>query len=554
MPDLILASVDYSGYISPVKIVIFLILFFLWLLLVGWVYRDARAIGTNESLWTTIVFTTGAAAVIIWMVVPLFIIGLLFYLIAVGATSASYVMHRNTRVPDFDRVLTAEHIKGLFTNETKNLGSLQDLNFITANNNEVPIPEPKTPDFFGYKTAHDIFTDAMWRRASDVIFLPTHQNYSVIYYVDGAAIKQPSITREQTEYLTHFLKNLADLDVSEKRKPQKGKFRIIKDNKGIEWEIASAGSTAGEQIKLKQITQQGVVKLSDIGLVPDMYEKLNKIREEKHGLFIAAGPAKSGVTTTFYALLRNHDPFIFSISTVEKKPTTKLTNITQNVFTLSDTSTTTFAKKLQAVVRMGPDVVGVADCTDAETAQIACEAAKSGKIVYVSLEADNVIQALGKWIKLVGNKNTATETLLGISNQRLLRKLCNECKQAYEPKQELLKKFNIPAEKAKVFYRAGKVQYDKHGKPTTCENCQGTGYFDRMCVFEVITITDELRQAINQSKSLTEISTQFRLAKMLYLQDQVLAKVIDGTTAINEMVRIFSTEKQEKTEKPEQKT
>ena len=315
--------------------------------------------------------------------------------------------------------------------------------------------------------------------------------------------------------------------------------------------MATAGSTAGEQIRLKQISQQTITRLAEIGLTAEQYKQLNEIHEVKQGVFIVAGPKKAGVTSTFYALLRNHDPFIYSISTLERRPSAEMPNITQNVFALSDTGTTTFAKKLQSVVRAEPNVVGVADCRDDETAQVACAAAKDGKIVYLTLEADSVIKALGKWMKLIGDRNLVAETLLGISSQRLIRKLCDECKQAYEPNKELLRKFNISAEKEKVFYRAGKVQYSKRGKPSTCENCQGTGYVGRMGVFEIIIINDELKKAIKQSKSLSEIRTQFRRAKMLYLQEQALKKVVDGTTAINEMVRVFSTAKKQKTQKPE---
>jgi type II secretory ATPase GspE/PulE/Tfp pilus assembly ATPase PilB-like protein len=551
MTGLLMTSVEYSGYISIVKFLVFLLLFFSWLPLLTWVYQDAKAIGTKEVFWTAVVFGAGAAAAIIWLVTPVFIIGMLFYLIAVAATSISYVMHRNARVPEFDRVLTVEHIKGLFTSEEKKLDTLEEFLFITANNNEVPLPEPKTPEFFGYKTAYEILSDAIWRRASDVVFSSTQQNYNVTYYVDGAALKQPDVAKDRMEYFSRFLKNLADLDPEEKRKPQRGKFRIHQDKKNIDWEITTAGSTAGEQIRLKQITKQSITKLTEISLMPEQYEQLNKIREAKQGLFIVAGPKKSGVTSTFYALLRNHDPFLYSVSTLERQPSAELPNITQNIFALSDTGTTTYAKRLQAMVRMEPDIVGVADCTDGETAQIACAAANDGKIVYVILEADDVIRAIGKWMKLVGNRNLATETLLGISSQRLLRKLCEQCKQAYEPNKELLRKFNVPAEKAKVLYRAGKVQYNKRGRPSTCENCQGTGFVGRMGVFETIIINDELKNVIRQLKSLAEISTQFRRAKMLYLQEQALRRVIAGTTAIDEMVRALSTSEKQKTKKPE---
>jgi len=554
MPDLLLTSIEYGGYISLVKLIIFLILFFLWLPLPALVYRDAKTVKTREVFWTAIVLGAGVTAAMVWLVMPIFIIGMLFYLIATAATSLSYVMHRNARVPDFERILTAEHIKGLFVNEAKQLDTMEGFLFITANNNEVPIPQPKTPDFFGYKAAYDILTDAAWRRASNIVFSPTQQNYNVTYYVDGAALKQPTIARDQLDYFSRFVKNLADLDADEKRKPQKGRFRIRCGEEDSEWEVITAGSTAGEQIQLKPITKLDMAKLADINLMPEQLEQLNKIREAKQGLFIISGLKKTGVTTTFYALLRNHDAFLNNINTLERRPSAELPNTTQNVFTLSDTGTTTYAKRLQTIVRMGPDVIGVADCRDAETAQIACAAAKDGKTVYVTLEADSVIKALGKWMKLVGDRNLVAETLSGISNQRLLRKLCSECKQAYEPNKELLRKFNIPPERAKVLYRPGKVQYTKHGKPTTCENCQGTGFVGRTGVFEIITINDLLKDTIKQAKAMSEISTQFRRAKMLYLREQAMRKVIDGTTAINEMVRILSTSKKQKVKKPEQAT
>jgi type II secretory ATPase GspE/PulE/Tfp pilus assembly ATPase PilB-like protein len=140
---------------------------------------------------------------------------------------------------------------------------------------------------------------------------------------------------------------------------------------------------------------------------------------------------------------------------------------------------------------------------------------------------------------------------LGVSNQRLLRKLCDKCKQAYAPNQELVRKFNLPADKAKVLYRPGKEVYDKRGKPSMCGNCQGTGFVGRTGIFELIIINDELRNAITQAKSLSDIGMRFRRAKMLYLQEQALRKVVSGTTAINEMVRVLAPSKKEGNEKTE---
>jgi type II secretory ATPase GspE/PulE/Tfp pilus assembly ATPase PilB-like protein len=197
------------------------------------------------------------------------------------------------------------------------------------------------------------------------------------------------------------------------------------------------------------------------------------------------------------------------------------------------------------MIRMGPDIVGVGECEDAETAKIASAAAKDGKLLYIVLEADSVLQALGRWLKMVEDRKVAAETLIGISNQRLLRKLCETCKQGYAPNKELLKKFNLPAEKAKVLYRPGKEIFDKRGKPSTCDQCQGTGFIGRTGTFEMIVFDEELKKAIRTAKQLPELGMQFRKAKMLYLQEQAMRKVIAGTTAVNEMLRVLAPAKKE---------
>ena len=547
MPDLLLAAIGYGGYISIFKFIVFLIMFFAWIPLLTWTFHDAKGMESNEVFWTAIILGAGAIGVIIWLLTPVFIVGMLLYLIAVGGSSLAYVKHRNSLALDFDKVLTVDHIKSLLESKDKKIAKLKTYTFITANKNEIPIPEPRTPDFFGFKTAYEILSDALWRRASSIAFSPTPQDYNIAYYVDGSVLKQPSIGKEQMKYFIHFVKNLADLDTKEKRKPQKGSFKIAKGENSTEWEVTTAGSTAGEQVRLKEISHEELPRLHEIGLMPEQHEQLARFNKIKQGVYIISGPTKSGITTTLYAFLRNHDAFINHISTLERQASHKLPNISQNTFSLSDTGTTTFAKKLLTVMRTGPDVVGIGECEDAETAQVACKAAADGKLVYITIKADGVIQAYAKWMKFVGDRNLAAGTLLGISNQRLVRLLCSECKQAYTPDKELLKKFNISAEKTKVLYRAGKVLYDKRGKATTCEKCQGTGHFGRVGIFEMITLTSELRKALVQTRSLPEIGTQFRRAKMLYLQEQALRRVISGTVAINEMIRVLSAGKAKKT-------
>ena len=545
MPDFLLMSVEYGGYVSIVKLLVYLILYFLWFRLVTWAAKDAHAVETNVGQWIGLLLGAGVVGILLWWLIPIFIAGLLAYAVAVGATALVYVKHRNTRVLDFDKVLTAEHIKSLFSKSEK-LEAMEGFTFITTRNNEVPIPEPRTPTFFGYRTAYEILSDAEYRRASTVTFAPKGESYEVMYNIDGAPTKQPALARDQMEYFIGFCKEIAGLDAKEKRKPQKGKFRTRQKKENTDWEVTTAGSTAGEQALLKHVSKSTELRLTDLGLAPDQFERLNEFSQMKAGLFLVTGPRKNGITTTMYALARNHDAFMNNINTIEKQPSSQLPNITQNVFSPTDTGTNTYSKRLQTIVRMGPDIVGIGECEDEETAKVASAAAKDGKIIYVVLRADSVLQALGKWLKMVGDRRLVAETLLGISNQRLLRMLCEECKQGYAPNAELLKKFNLPAEKAKVLFRPGKEVYDKRGKPSTCEACQGTGFVGRTGVFEMITLNDELRKALRHVKQLPELGMQFRRAKMLYLQEQALRKVIAGTTAINEMVRVLAASKKQR--------
>lgn len=544
MPDILLIAIEYGGYVSIVKLIVFVAFYVLWLLLIGWAHKDAEAVDTNVPLWMGLILGAGALGALAWWLIPLFIGGVIAFVVMVGATAIAYVKHRDGRVLDYDRILSFERVKGLVAKSNK-LEAMEDFMFITTNNNEVPPPEPRTPMFFGYRTAYELLTDVMWRRASTVTFVPKGETYDVTYYIDGTPTKQPSAPREQMEYLIHFAKELAGLDANEKRKPQKGTFRTRQNKQNADWEVMTAGSTAGEQVRLKHISKEHDLRLNELGLTPNQQEQFGQVRALHQGVFLVTGPRLSGVTTTLYALLRNHDAFLNNIHTLEKQPPAKLNNVTQNVFALTDTGTVTYAKKLQQLVRMGGDIIGVGECEDSNTAKIASAAAQDGKILYVVINADSVLQALGKWIKLVGDKRLIAETLIGISNQRMMRLLCEECKQGYAPNKELLKKFNLPAEKAKVLYRPGKEIYDKRGKGTVCPQCQGTGFIGRTGVFETIMLTDELRQAIKQVKQLPELGMQFRRAKMLYLQEQALRKVIAGKTAINEVLRVLSSPKKQ---------
>lgn len=551
MPETMLAvaNLDYGGYISIVKLLVFVAFFIPLVPLLDWIFADAEAVGENSTKWAGIIFGAAILSIIVWLFVGMFSIGIIFYIGSVGACSFIYLKKRDSQVIEPNRVLTMSAFMSLFSRGgTQKVKVDNTMVFYTANKNEVPRPEPKTTDSFGYRFAITLFEDVIAKRATSILLSSTQQGYNVSYEIDGVGSKQPESEKEQTDYFIKFIKMVGDLDINERRKPQKSIFKIEQTGKTYEWQITCAGSATGEHVQFKLLTSDQFLKLEDLSLPNEQFTVLKEIRDLKQGVFIISGPKKSGLTTTFYALMRNHDPYMNNINTLELEPSSEILDITQEKFK-PDENYRTYDQKLMAVARMGPDVLGVADCKDAQSAKICATSGSEKKIIYVALEADSVTNALGRWIKMVGNVSDAVMPLIGVSNQKLIRILCEDCKQAYMPETAILRKFNIPQDKAKALYRAGKVQYDKHGKPFTCETCSGTGYVGRTAVFEMIKFDDKLKNAIAPLTSLQEIGKQLRNAKMLYLQEQMLRKVLAGTTSINEIVRVLS-KPQSKQKKP----
>jgi type II secretory ATPase GspE/PulE/Tfp pilus assembly ATPase PilB-like protein len=544
MSTSLLAIVEYGGYVAPYKLLMVLGLFLTWMPLVNWVYMDSQAVRTDKRVWTGTIAITGAAALWVWLLVPVFWIGFFIYVILVGSVAMAYVLHRNARVAEFEKVLTADHIKGLFVNPTKKLQKAsRGLSFVTANKNDVPLPEAKSPDAEGFTLVCELIDDAIWRRVSQIILIPQKDNYSVIYEIDGVSSRQNERSKEEVERLARYVKQLADLEAEEKRKPQKGEFTVLRDNdwkKKVAWEVQTAGSTAGEQIKILKAEEYCSRKMEDLGFNENQFESIRSLRDIKAGLILISGPARSGITTTLYTLLANHDPFMNNINTLERKKAVDLSNITQNEYSLSDTGTTTYSRRLQTLLRRGPDIVGVSDCEDEQSAKLCCSAIKDGKIIYAIMQASSVAETVEKMLQFVRDKALLAETLEAVINQRLVRTLCSECRQAYKPNQALFQKFNIPSDEVDMFYRPGEIEYDKHGKPIVCQKCQGTGFYGRTGLFETIRITDDLRQVIRTANTTQEIASAFRKAGMLYMQEQSIKKVTQGITSINEVIRNFS--------------
>jgi len=538
-----------GGYTSYVRIVLILVFLLPWFAFCQWVDKDLKTLRRlNREMWNGIVLGGGAFAIATMLLLPwnttgLFVAGFFLWLIITIAVCSVYVVIRNGYVEASARVFTPAHIKSWLSSMGKKKGGGMDMvERVRLNDNAgEKIPIPTDPDQIeAYESAQNLLFDALWRRATDVELLVASSASKLTYLIDGVSSTQGDLLgRDEAEQALHYIKTIAGLDMEERRRPQEGRLRcaIQGITKGMtEVEIRTSGTTQHEKLSLRIVGAENRLRLGDLGMTEKQQESVNDLVGGPKGLIVVCAPRRNGMTTTLYALLREHDAFMQNLLTLEMQPLMDLENITQHVYDTKKHEAS-YARQLQTVLRREPDVVMVSDCADRETAHLSVKSAAAKKI-YAGIQAIDSFDGLKKLVSLTGDMDAVADSLLAIISQRLVRKLCIGCRQAYRPDHQLLKKANLPVDKIENFYRPppeGLV--DSKGNPVLCENCQGGGYFGRVGVFEVLLVSEDIRESIRKGQPVNAIRAQARKNGMLYLQEVGLQKVIEGITSMNEVLR-----------------
>jgi len=548
LPSPLLADAAGLGaYISLAKILPVLVVFVLWSLANQWIDRDAQRIQSNREMWNMLTAAGGYGGLAVLILFPwsgaMFFVGLGFWVLMAGGTMLAYVVHRNGRLPENQRILTPAHVKRLMAQASGDSKSKVDkgLRVRLVDNEGEPIQRPSEPEELQkFDATQEFLFDALWKRASDVDVLVSQDQAQVVYKIDGVASKQSNgLSTGDSEKVIAFLKQHAGLKLEERRRPQRGKIKaglIGSESKPGEVEVHTSGSTAGERLRLRMMGGAELKRLPDLGFMGDRLAKFEKFVNQETGLVIFAGPKESGITTTQYATLRAHDAFLQNIYALETEPLMELDNITQKVHRGAEEEVP-YARMLQTVLRREPDVVMVSQCEDHTTAQVATTAATEKKI-YIAMRASNCVDAIVRYMALLNNNELLSKTLVGVVAQRLIRALCPACREAYKPDEQLLRKANLPIDKIEYFYRPpSNPIVDKKGREVICQTCQSSRYLGRTGVFEVLVISDTMRKLIVKGAQAAQIKAQARSDKMRYLQEEGLLKVMEGTTSMAEVMR-----------------
>jgi type II secretory ATPase GspE/PulE/Tfp pilus assembly ATPase PilB-like protein len=541
MTELLAEMPPLGDYFSLLKVIVVLALVAPWLYFAPWVSKDAARVRFRRGLWSSLALGSGAIGVFLWLVIPYFLLGLCLYLLCTAALFTVYVLLRNRRVKPEHKVLTREHLAAFFARkEAEKVEVVRRIKvYDTYGKNIIP-PDVTTDDpalVEAYNLAQDFLYVLLWKRASEVDLSPDGTKTRVRYVIDGAVSEQPSVPLSESEAIIQYVKPLAGLNAEDRRRPQSGKIAADIAGEPVDLNIMTAGTTGGQRMQIRVVQEAVRTQLDSLGMSPDVLARLREVNKPGGGIVLVSGRSGSGVTSTLYSLLREHDAFTRQLVTLEAKPLIDLENVTQTAY--GDPAA--LPEELASVLRRDPDVIMVDVCADRGTVAAILEAA-GGKTFLVGLPAGDSFTALAKWIEACGGAAraaAAVQNLRGVLCQMLMRKLCTKCKQGYPPDPKLLAKINLASQHIGKLYKPRTTPLvDEKGNPYVCPACQGSGYLGRTGVFEFLDVSEEIRQLIAAGGSVSHLKAACRKNKMLYLQEQALREVAEGITSVQEVIRM----------------
>jgi type II secretory ATPase GspE/PulE/Tfp pilus assembly ATPase PilB-like protein len=560
-PDCLLAAESSNFprgtgfYFSLPKMICLLVVFLAWVGTCWWVDQDSYDLRLPQKVWNPVIFGCGFLGLLLVWFLPWFWVSLALLVALYATPSLTYINVRNQKVGEEDKILSGGHFKDLaatylrlnFTRRSADeTGDGAPVEFVGKSANqkdEDPARVARAAASRGYKAAKEMVWEGLQRRATDIHLEPTKEELTVRFRIDGILHSADPFSRSMGDAVINIFKVLADLDITEKRKPQDGSLSARAGERMIDFRVATAGSVVGEKLVMRILDRsKQIVSLTQLGMRDKLKEQIHQIVEQPHGMLIVCGPTGAGKSTTLYACLNEIDRYQRNVITVENPVEYHIENVTQ--IEVNTKVGKTFAGELRSILRQDPDVIYIGEIRDQETAEIACQAAQTGHMVFTTLHANDTVTALGRLIDLGVQPFMVADAVSAILGQRLVRVLCPKCKVKYKPNPELLRKANMPVDKIKFFYRPPEASGESNGEsraedePQTCAHCGGTGYFGRTGIFELLIITDRIRDLIRENPNLNSIRQEAVKSGMKYLQEDGLRMVIDGKSSIQELLRV----------------
>lgn len=375
-----------------------------------------------------------------------------------------------------------------------------------------------------------IISTAIRERASDIHLVPFEDKLDLRYRVDGLLQEMPPPPRNLQAAIISRIKIMADMNIAERFLPQDGHFQIQHRGARVDLRVGTMPTVHGESVVLRLLEKnQKVPTPSELGLDDARVAELNRLVTKPHGLFLTTGPTGSGKTTTLYSILSGVYTPTKKILTIEDPVEYELAGVAQ--IPVRPSRGFTFATGLRAILRQDPDTVMVGEIRDSETAEIAIRAALTGHQVFSTLHTNDAPGAVTRLVDMGVEPFLISSSLEGVLAQRLVRRICENCRETDPEAQEHLLTLDIndPAMKARNYM---------HG--AGCEKCRQTGYRGRIGTFELLAMNARLRELIVQRGTSSQIHEQAE-KQMLSLRNDALLKAASGATSLQEVIRVAST-------------
>lgn len=388
-------------------------------------------------------------------------------------------------------------------------------------------PEDEGEEPVVIKLVNLIIMKAIKEGASDIHIEPEEAVLKVRFRVDGILHEDTAPPKHLQSAVISRIKIMANLDISEKRAPQDGRFTMKMEGRGIDVRVSCVPTIYGENIVLRLLdVSSALLGLKELGFSGQMLEKCQKLIAHPHGIILVTGPTGCGKTTTLYAFLDKINTVEKNIITIEDPVEYKLSGIRQIQVNLKvDLS---FANGLRSILRQDPNVIMVGEIRDLETAEIAIQAALTGHLVFSTLHTNDAPGAVTRMLDMGMEPFLVSSSLIGVLAQRLVRKICLKCKEKYAPTPEALKDIGLLNEpRTTVFYK---------GKG--CSECMNTGYKGRIGIFELMLPDEAIRNLIIAKASADEIRKRALVLGMTTLMDDGIDKIKQGVTTAEEVLRV----------------
>ena len=385
------------------------------------------------------------------------------------------------------------------------------------------------------RLVNDILFRALQLRASDIHVHPYEAKIQIRYRIDGILYDTLSLNRNVLPLIISRIKVMAGMDIAERRLPQDGRCSVRLGQREVDLRVSTVPTSFGERSVLRLLDKSAALfGLNELGLWEDDLKKFDSLLGRTHGVIFVTGPTGSGKSTTLYACLNRLNSAEKNIMTIEDPIEYQLEGISQ--MQVASKKGMTFATSLRHVLRQDPDVIMVGEVRDIETARMAIQSSLTGHLVFSTLHTNDAAGAVSRLLDLGVEPYLVSSSLIAIMAQRLVRKVCPDCRQKYEPTPHELGELGLAAPEA-ALYSSGR----KAGKFFTgagCDRCFQTGYRGRTGVYELMLINEEIQELIYKRQSAGVIKKAALNAGLQTLRMDGARKVLAGTTTISEVLRV----------------